>query len=182
MMQIFELWTLKNCYAMKLDSEFEIQRWKMILPHLNWVDDTLRNFVPDWFAVSRFFSATLYLYCLLVLAFSVLTLLVGRQEGHPACKKQWWGAGMLSVWSEVQTCIWPSWCYCHSLSLASVKSRLVLPSWYHRLTWVVPDRGPLNRCVLSASAVMIQDSPCHCLGSVPALVMGPRLFRLQSCL
>jgi len=25
-------------------------------------------------------------------AFSVLTLLVGRQEGHPACKKtEWWG-------------------------------------------------------------------------------------------
>ena len=31
----------------------------------------------------------------------------------------------LSVWSEVQTCIWPSWCHCHSLFLASVKSRLV---------------------------------------------------------
>ena len=31
----------------------------------------------------------------------------------------------LSVWSEVQTCICPSWCHCHSLSLASVKSRLV---------------------------------------------------------
>ena len=42
-------------------------------------------------------------------AFSALTLLVGRQEGHPACKKlsgevlAW-----LSVWSKVQTCIWPS--------------------------------------------------------------------------
>jgi len=24
-----------------------------------------------------------------------LTLLVGRQEGHPACKKQWWGAGVV---------------------------------------------------------------------------------------
>ena len=41
--------------------------------------------------------------------FSALTLLVGRQEGQPACKKlsgrvlAW-----LSVWSEVQTCIWPS--------------------------------------------------------------------------
>ena len=41
--------------------------------------------------------------------FSALTLLVGRQEGHPACKKlssevlAW-----LSVWSEVQTCIQPS--------------------------------------------------------------------------
>jgi len=34
-----------------------------------------------------------------------------------------------------------------TLSLASVKSRLVLPCWY-RLTWVVPEKGPLNRCVL----------------------------------
>ena len=42
-------------------------------------------------------------------AFSALTLLVGWQEGHPACKKL--SAGMLaslSVWSKVQTCIWPS--------------------------------------------------------------------------
>ena len=52
----------------------------------------------------------------------------------------------LPVWSEVQPCIWPSWCHCHSLSLASVKSRLVLPFWY-RLTRVVPDEGLLNRCV-----------------------------------
>jgi len=52
----------------------------------------------------------------------------------------------LSVWSEVQSCIWPSWCHCHSLSLASVKSRLVLPFWY-RLTLVVPDKGPLNGCL-----------------------------------
>ena len=46
----------------------------------------------------------------------------------------------LSVWSKVQTCIWPSWCHCHSLSLASVKSRLVLPFWYW-LTWVVLEKG-----------------------------------------
>jgi len=52
----------------------------------------------------------------------------------------------LSVWSEVQTCIWPSWCHCHSLSLAPVKSTLVLRFWY-RLTWVVPEKGPLNGCV-----------------------------------
>jgi len=29
-------------------------------------------------------------------AFSAFTLLVGRQEGHPVCKKQeWWGAGVV---------------------------------------------------------------------------------------
>jgi len=31
-----------------------------------------------------------------VFAFSALTLLVGRQEGHPACKKlEWWRAGVV---------------------------------------------------------------------------------------
>ena len=74
-------------------------------------------------------------------AFSDLTLLVGWQDGHPACKKLSGGVlAWLSVWSEVQTC----WCHCHSLSLASVKSRLVLPFWY-RLTQVVP----LNVCAFT---------------------------------
>jgi len=42
-------------------------------------------------------------------AFSALTLLVGRQEGHLACKKLSCGLlAWLSVWSKVQTCIWPS--------------------------------------------------------------------------
>ena len=41
--------------------------------------------------------------------FSALTLLVGQQEGHPACKKLSGGVlAWLSVWSKVQTCIWPS--------------------------------------------------------------------------
>jgi len=40
----------------------------------------------------------------LTIAFSALTLLVGRQEGHPACKKLSGGVlAWLSVWSEVQT-------------------------------------------------------------------------------
>ena len=59
-------------------------------------------------------------------AFSALTLLVRRQEGHRACKKQSGGVlAWLSVWSEVQTCVWSGRCHCHSLSLAPVKSRLV---------------------------------------------------------
>ena len=94
--------------------------------------------------VHRWFSSSIVLPST---AFSASTLLVGRQEGHPACKKQSGGVlAWLSVWSEVQTCIWPSWCHCHSLYLASLKSRLVLPFWY-RLTWVVPEKWPLNGCV-----------------------------------
>jgi len=42
-------------------------------------------------------------------AFSAVMLLVGRQEGNPACKKLSGGVlAWLSVWSEVQTCIRPS--------------------------------------------------------------------------
>jgi len=42
------------------------------------------------------------------------------QEGHPAYKKLSCGVlAWLSVWSEVQTCIWSGWCHCHSLSCFS---------------------------------------------------------------
>ena len=57
-----------------------------------------------------------------------------------------WVLVWLSVLSKMQTCIWPNGCHCHSLSPASVKSRLVLPFWY-RLTRVVAEKGPLNGCV-----------------------------------
>ena len=49
----------------------------------------------------------------------------------------------LSVWNKVQTCIQPSWCHCHSLSLAPVKSRFVLRFWYWP-TRVVLEKGLLN--------------------------------------
>ena len=71
-------------------------------------------------------------------------LLVGSKEGHPACKN--WVVGCWCGYLSGARCIWPSWCHCHSLSLASVKSRFVLPFWY-RLTRVVPEKGPLNGCV-----------------------------------
>jgi len=49
------------------------------------------------------------LYAFSAFAFSALTLLVGWQEGHPACKKLSGGVPVwLSIWSEVQTYIWPS--------------------------------------------------------------------------
>ena len=71
-----------------------------------------------------------------ILAFSALRLLVGWQEGHPACKN--WVVGCwhcYSVWGEVQICIWPSWCHCHSLSLTPVN-----PDWFYLpgFTFLVP--------------------------------------------
>ena len=82
-------------------------------------------------------------------AFSASTLLVGRQEGHPACKKtQWCGAGVVIC---LERCADLHMAQLMPLplivaSLASVKSRLVLPFWY-QLTHVVLDKGPSNGCV-----------------------------------
>ena len=127
----------------------------------------VKLFVPKWSVQhQRGFCKFLHFlpfFC----AFSALTLLVGRQEGHPACKKLSGGVLVwLSAWSEVQTCIWPSWCHGHSLFLASVKSRLVLPFWYW-LTRVVPDKGPLNGCV--------------CVSDLPNLDSRPSGHRQQQC-
>jgi len=71
-----------------------------------------------------------------VCAFGALTLLVERQEGHPACKKLSGGMlAWLSVWGEVQICIWPSGCLCYSLSIAPV-----YPDWFYLpgFTFLVP--------------------------------------------
>ena len=68
----------------------------------------------------------------------------GRKGMQPG--KNW--VAQLSVWSEVQTCIWPSWCHCHSLSLAPVKFRLVFTA----------------RCYASAALAMgLCMSVCLCL-------------------
>jgi len=78
------------------------------------------------------------------ITFSALTLLVGRQEGHPACKKtERWGVGMVICLERGADLHMAQLIPLPSLSLASVKSRSVLPFWY-RLTRVVPDKGPLN--------------------------------------
>ena len=109
-------------------------------------------------------------YVCIFYSFSALTLLVGRQEGHPACKKNLsgWVLAWLSAWSEVLTCICPSWCHWHWLSLASVKSRLVLPFWY-RLTRVVPEKEPLNVCVWGKGKVFPYSLPSVGPGADPGV-------------
>ena len=52
----------------------------------------------------KFFCLFIYfflMFCVLIVAFSALTLLVGRQEGHPACKKL--SGGMLA-WLSGMRC------------------------------------------------------------------------------
>jgi len=64
--------------------------------------------VCGWYVIT-FTKEDVVFACLSLSAFSALMLLIGRQEGHPACKKLSGGVlAWLSVWNEVQTCIWPS--------------------------------------------------------------------------
>jgi len=111
--------------------------------------------------------------------FISVTLLVGRQEGHPACRKLSGGVLVwLSVLSEVQTCIWPSWCHCHSLS-CFIKSRLVSPFWYW-LTWVVLDKGLLNWCMCECAVLFLFFCvPCS---SYPWNAMLVRVQAVALCL
>ena len=61
-------------------------------------------------------------------SFSASMLLVGRQEGHQACKTLSGGMlSWLSVWGEMQICVWSSWCHCHSRSLAPLN-----PDWFNQ--------------------------------------------------
>jgi len=80
--------------------------------------------------VSPFTSDLAYIITVIYILPSVLWQFFTRPDALPATQPSDGVLAWLSIWSEVQTCIWPRWCYCHSLSLASVKSRLVLPFWY----------------------------------------------------
>ena len=84
-------------------------------------------------------------------AYSALMLLVGHQEWHSACKKL---SGVmlawLCVWVKVHICIWPSWCQCHSLSLAPVNPVL----FYFPGFWpTVLSVEPLVQCLVCLSSV-----------------------------
>jgi len=71
----------------------------------HWTWRTLRLTVTTVLNLHTPTVAIYYYYYSTNNAFSALTLLVGRQEGHPACKKLGGGGVLawLSVWSEVQT-------------------------------------------------------------------------------
>ena len=83
-------------------------------------------------------------------AFSALTLLVGWQEGHPACKKLSGGVlAWLSVWSDMH--------------MAQLMPLPLTVSCFSKIqtgfTFLVsadpgsPGKGPLNGCVCACSGV-----------------------------
>ena len=96
-------------------------------------------------------------------AFSALTLLVGRQEGHPACKKLSGGVlARLSAWSEVD------------LHMAQLMPLPLTVSCFSEIqigfTFLVPahlgspGKGPLNVCMCMYV--------CSSSSSVPVYVTG----------
>ena len=68
---------------------------------------------------------------------------LGGRKGIRPVKTEWWGAGVVICLEQCADLHTAQLIPLHSLSLASVRSRLVLPFSY-RLTWVVPEQGSLN--------------------------------------
>ena len=94
---------------------------------------------------------------ILTQAFSALTLLVGPQEGHPACKKtEWWGAGVvicLELGADLQ------------LHMAQLMPLPLTVSCFSKIQIGVaflvpahpgsPGKGPLNGCVCVCVCVCV---------------------------
>ena len=135
---LMKAWTLvPGCYLIVKDFVVKL----INLSQCN-APNKLLGLVCAWFLFNNFQKIVLLLPSVLWRCW------LGGRKGIRPVKKQSGGVLVwLSVWSEVQTCIWPSWCHCQSLPLAPVNSRLVLPIWY-RLTQVVLEKRPLNGCMV----------------------------------
>jgi len=85
MLRYFGPNALINCY------------FNMLQTRINDISDIVIQHLKTFSSIS--------IYC----GFSALTLLVGCQEEHPACKNQSGEVEWLSLWNEVQiVCIWSS--------------------------------------------------------------------------
>jgi len=90
-------WYLKNIYP------------ELFLPGESLASGEVADFLIGLYFFLFVIKSVIGLFVVGFLAFSALTLLVGWQEGHLACKKLSGGVlAWLPVWSEVQTCIRPS--------------------------------------------------------------------------
>ena len=99
----------RNQYKERLMELQEAVRWaEMLRAARDHPDTQTRKRSSVWNLYVFTYLLVVY-FITLSAAFSALTLLDGRQKGHPACKKQSGGMlAWLSVWCEVQTCICPA--------------------------------------------------------------------------
>ena len=103
-----------------------------------------------WFFICRCKPVNLQLLQLQVYPFCALTLLVGQQEGHPACKN--WVVGCWRGYLSGERCRLahgPAAATATQPSLASVKSRLV----FSFLVPASPGKGLLNGYVYTCVCV-----------------------------
>ena len=102
----------------------------------------------------------------------------GRKGIRPVKKLSGGVQAWLSVWSEVQTCIWPSWCHCFS-KILNVFTFLV-PAYPGS-----PGKGPLNVCIamlkMSLDSHSLATELSHHHNCFRQLQAYNRVFKVHSC-
>jgi len=124
-----------------------------IEPLSSWIDKW--NIAVIWFS-SLFSNIWLFLWCILYLfAFSVLMLLVGRQEGHLACKN--WVVRYRHGYLSGVRCKWFTYGQvdCHAIISCSSKIQNGLPfwCWLTRLSWKKGHQTDVLVAAAAAAAV-----------------------------
>jgi len=77
---------------------------------------------------------------MLIIAFRALKLLVGRQEGHPACKKtEWWDAGVV-ICLELGADLHLAQLMQLPLTVSCFSKIQIGSTFWYRLNWVVPEK------------------------------------------
>jgi len=110
-----------------------------------------------------------------LVAFSALTLLVGRQEGHPACKK--WedgGGGHWLVRMEWRPARW-SMCLLLLIFPCNISPEVV---FWHRLTWVARKKGSKTVVVWLLVFIIVFIEPSHWVCKPAYLVPVPSLDKV----
>ena len=94
---------------------------------ITWESAILRLWLCEWWVATPFELFDWYLDIKVSRYISILCLmpsvlwccwLVDRKGIRPVKKLSGGVLAWSSVWSEVQTCIWPSWCHCLPLSVS----------------------------------------------------------------
>jgi len=110
--------------------------------------------------------------CVCGSAFSALTLLVGRQERHPACKNLS-GACCMVICLERGAGLHMAQLMPLPLTVSCFSKIQIGSTFWYRLTRVVPDKGSLNGRVCVCVAVVRTDSLKGRRGRLPSKPRSP---------